>query len=79
MGIISGFTVYVCIWWVLWFMLLPWGVKPQENRILGTDPGAPERGHLIRKLCVTSALALVIWALVAWAISANLYSFDTPE
>lgn len=76
MGLVSGVTVYVCLWWTLWFMLLPWGVKPQQNRVPGSDPGAPERGHLVRKACITSVLALLLWALVNWAIRANLYSFD---
>ena len=77
MGIVSGFTVYVCIWWTLWFMMLPWGVKPQQNRVPGSDLGAPERGHLVKKAGITSVLALLDWALVAWAIRANLYSFDS--
>jgi predicted secreted protein len=79
MGLVSGFTVYVCIWWTLWFMLLPWGVRPQKNRIPGTDTGAPERGHLVLKCVLTSVLALGVWALVAWAISSNFYSFDSFE
>ena len=77
MGLVSGFTVYVCIWWTLWFMLLPWGVKPQENPVPGSERGAPERGHLVRKAGVATVLALLLWLLVDWAIRANLYSFDT--
>jgi predicted secreted protein len=79
MGIVSGFTVYVCIWWVLWFMLLPWGVRPQDTPVPGSDRGAPERGHLVKKLLATSALALMVWGGVAWLIAAHVYSFDaTP-
>lgn len=76
MGFVSGFTVYVCIWWVLWFMLLPWGVSRPEHPQEGHEPGAPDRPMLRKKFLVTSALALAVWGVVAAMVHYNVYSFD---
>ena len=39
----SGILVYIVIWWLVLFMVLPVGVKRVETVEAGHDRGAPEK------------------------------------
>jgi len=46
MNLFSAFVVWLIIWWLTLFIILPIGVRGQaeENDIVeGTEPGAPHR------------------------------------
>ena len=46
MSLTGSIVLYVCVWWVVFFSLLPVGIKPNNNRFIdkisGIDPGAPK-------------------------------------
>lgn len=71
----SGILVYVIVWWVVLFMVLPWGVRRAENPEPGHEPGAPEKPLIGRKMLVTSLIAALVWAIVFGLIEADLFSF----
>ena len=64
----TGIAVYVCIWWVVVFAVLPWGVQRQENPEPCHDPGAPRVTHLKRKLIITTLITFVIWGIGVFLI-----------
>jgi predicted secreted protein len=78
MGWVPGIVVYVIIWWVVIFAVLPFGVKPTPEGDIGHAAGAPENPRLWLKAAITTAITTVIWLLVYWAISSNLVSFRGP-
>ena len=70
-------AIYFVVWWIVLFVVLPWGVRTQEedgNVTLGTAPGAPVRPLLVRKALATSVIAAILvgglWLAVA------VYGFD---
>ncbi len=70
MTLFTGIAVYIIIWWVLLFVVLPLGVRSQHEDgdwQAGTDPGAPLVTNLRKKLLITSLLAAAVW-LVVWAV-----------
>ncbi|MEK9660953.1 MAG: DUF1467 family protein [Alphaproteobacteria bacterium] len=67
MGIVSGIVVFVVLWWLVFFMVLPWGVRRLEAPEEGQEHGAPERPMLWRKAAVTTLVAVVLFA-VTYAI-----------
>ena len=69
MGWVSGIAVYIVIWWLVIFMVLPWGVQPIEEGDVekGHAASAPLRPRMLRKMAVTTAIAAVLW-LIAYAI-----------
>jgi predicted secreted protein len=70
MGWALGIAVYVVIWWLTLFTVLPFGVRSQtesENVVEGTDPGAPAAHLMGRKLLITTLIAGVIWLPVNFA------------
>jgi len=58
--------VFFVVWWVIWFAVLPWGVKGQHEGGMvepGTDPGAPQRPYLVLKILATTAISFVVVAV----------------
>ncbi len=62
-----GIGVYFIIWWTMLTASLPFGVRSQHEAgeiVPGSEPGAPVRPRLGRKLLVNTAVSAVIWVLV---------------
>ncbi|WP_316976654.1 DUF1467 family protein [Shumkonia mesophila] len=66
MGWISGIAVYLVIWWLVIFMVLPWGNQPLDavDVARGHAPSAPRKPHLAIKVAATTAIAGILWAIV---------------
>jgi len=59
-----GIAVYLVIWWTILFAVLPFGIVSQKESgdiVPGSDPGAPARPRLARRLLVNTLLAGAIW------------------
>ena len=63
MNWIGSFFIYIVVWWVVLFAVLPWGVQREENPELGHDPGAPAVTHLKKKLIATTLITFVLWGI----------------
>ncbi len=71
MALLTGFAVYFIIWWLTLFVVLPHGVRSQaeaNDRLLGTDPGAPVKSRIGIKLLVNSLVAGVLFG-VYWIVT----------
>jgi predicted secreted protein len=77
MSIWTGIGIYAIIWWLVIFMVLPWGVRRIDSEDLGKgeDPGAPEKPRMVMKLLVTTVVSGVIFALVYLVIVSGVISF----
>ncbi|HZT87194.1 MAG TPA: DUF1467 family protein [Stellaceae bacterium] len=64
MGWLTGIVVYLLIWWVSLFMVLPLWVTPSQPGDPGFAAGAPRQPLLWRKLALTTGIAAVIWLVV---------------
>lgn len=66
-------AVYLVVWWLTLFVVLPFGVRTQDDEAettLGTPPSAPSRPMLVRKALATSIVAAVIVATL-WMLSSR--------
>jgi len=70
-----GVGMYVVIWWITIFAVLPWGVKPTAEDDLGHAAGAPANPLLLRKAAITTVVAGVVWLIVYWAVNADIINF----
>jgi len=66
-------AIYFVIWWIVLFAVLPWGVQSQEEAgeiSPGSDPGAPARPLLLKKVIATTLVSAMIVAIgyAVWAI-----------
>ncbi len=66
MSVTTAVAVYFLIWWIVLFVVLPWGVRSQQEHgdiSQGTDPGAPAIPRVMAKLAWTTVAATAIFAL----------------
>jgi len=77
MSLTEGLVVYVIIWWLLLFMVLPWGVRrvDPDELLPGEDPGSPAQARMLLKLGVTTVLATVLFGIYYWVAQSGLISF----
>lgn len=77
MNLVTGLMVYVIIWWVVFFMALPFGVRTAEEAGERQEPGfadsAPTRPRLWLKAGVTTVVSAVLWGLFYWALQAEFF------
>ena len=79
MSLATAIAIYFIIWWVVLFMVLPWGVRSQEEGgdvISGSDPGAPVVPRLWWKLAWTTAISCVVFALCVVVYINRLVTLD---
>lgn len=75
MGVTSAIVLYVVIWFMTFLVALPIRIQTQgdlDKVLPGTHAGAPEHHHLRRKAWITTAVAAVLWALVAAVILSGM-------
>jgi predicted secreted protein len=68
MTILNALFIYLLIWWVMLFTVLPLGVERNADANKGHDAGAPTRADMKRKLAlntlISGVILAVIWILV---------------
>ena len=68
-GVLVVFTI---VWWLVFFVTLPFGVRRIENPEQGHDAGAPEKPRLLIKAAITTAIAGALTGGLAMAIAYGL-------
>jgi predicted secreted protein len=71
MSVPIGVALYLTIWWVVLFAVLPFGVTSQHETghvVEGTDPGAPVAPRLVRKALWTTLVSTVVFAGIVAAV-----------
>lgn len=64
-------AIYFVLWWICLFIVLPIGVRTQDedgDTTLGTVGSAPSRPMLVRKALATTVLAAVLLG-VLWFVA----------
>ena len=72
MDILQSIAVYFFIWWITLFLVLPFGVRTQQEEgsvVPGTPESAPARPRLLRIALINTALATAVFIAVYVIIS----------
>ena len=71
MGVVSGLILYLIIWVVTFMVAVPIRIKTQGESgevVPGTHSGSPEQHHLKKKALIVTAVAAVVWGIIATII-----------
>jgi len=63
MTLVSGIAVYFILLWLVLFAVLPFGIRSQAEEgevVEGTEPAAPVKPMIVRKLIATTIIAGVV-------------------
>jgi predicted secreted protein len=75
-GITGSIIVYVLIWWIIFFSILPVGIQSNKEkfkeRIDGIDPGAPNNPKMGKKFLITTIITSLIFIVIYYLVSLNL-------
>jgi len=71
MGGLTGFAIFLTIWWTVLFAVLPLGTVTHAEAGIdkgdGGDPGAPVNPNLKRKFITTTWVSAILFAIV-WMV-----------
>jgi hypothetical protein len=76
MSFVGGFVIYVNLWMIILFTVLPFGVVNQADSTdfqKGTDPGAPIETKMKKKFLITTIITTVIFSLIFAADKLDLF------
>ena len=71
MSITSALVLYVVLWFLTFLIVIPIRLKTQGDVgeiVPGTHAGAPHEHGLKKKAIITTAVAAVIWCILAYVI-----------
>lgn len=76
MSLFLSIAIYIILWWLAFFAMLPMGAhsphEGDEATVPGVDRGAPKVTNLGKKALIAAGIAAVLWLFVAWAVSIDL-------
>ncbi len=75
MSILTGVMVYVLVWWMVMFCVLPLNIQSIIKPTDGTMPGAPVNPDIKHKVILTTLVSCVVWLAIYLIIRADLISF----
>ena len=72
MNIVSAIVIYVVVWWVILFTILPLWVQPVLKSEKYADTAAPRRSYIKKKFLLTTIISFFIWAIICGLIIADI-------
>ncbi|MDC0328200.1 DUF1467 family protein [Candidatus Pelagibacter sp.] len=65
--------IYIIIWWIVFFTILPIDVNRQKSvKINGEDAGSPENPKMLKKFVYCSGITTVIFMIIYLLIKYKL-------
>ena len=62
MSITGSLIIFVLIWWIIFFSLLPIDVdRKRKEMVEGADKGSPENPKIIKKIIYTTIITSIIF------------------
>jgi len=81
MGIASGIVLFLVIWSMTFLTIIPIRIQTQGEAgdvVPGTHDGSPQKHHLKKKAWLTTAIAAVLWVIIAGVIFTGAVLEGTP-
>ena len=66
MGIAGSIILFLLIWWLLLFIVLPLNISDTAEKIVegGNDTGAPSNPQIFKKFLITTIISIIIWSIM---------------
>ena len=75
MSTTGSLIVYISIWWIVFFSVLPIGIKSQNakftDELYGNDRGAPKNPKIKKKFLITTLITSVIFLIIYYLVNQN--------
>ena len=78
MGITGSLMVYICIWWIVFFSVLPVGINKQSPKfketLSGNDSGAPKNPQILKKFIITTIITSILFLGIYYIVNNNYFN-----
>ena len=75
MGTTGAIIVYICIWWIVFFSILPVGIRSENRKfkesLKGNDPGAPKNPRILTKFILTTLISSILFIGIYYMVVNN--------
>ncbi|PWR25587.1 DUF1467 family protein [Zavarzinia aquatilis] len=79
MTVIGGIVFFSITWWLVFFAVLPWGVRSNEEAGAasesGIPSGIPHRPPMLKKALITTGITLVLLAAFSVVVEYDLLGY----
>ena len=76
MGLTGSIIVYVMIWWIVFFSILPVGIQSNKEtfreRLEGSDPGAPKNPNIPKKFLITTIITSILFIMIYYLVNTGV-------
>ena len=78
MGTTGAIIVYICIWWIVFFSVLPIGIKSQnkefQEKLHGNDIGAPKNPNIGKKFLITTLITSILFFAIYYIVTNGYFN-----
>ena len=78
MGLTGSIIIYVMIWWIVFFSILPVGIQSNKeifkDRIEGIDPGAPKNPKIGKKFLITTIITSILFIVIYYLVNNGFFN-----
>mgnify|MGYP001443060286 FL=1 len=75
MSITGSLIIFVLIWWIIFFSLLPIDVdRKHKEMVEGVDKGSPENPRIIKKLIYTTMISTIIFIVILMLVKYDYFN-----
>ncbi len=75
MGLTGSIIIYVMIWWIVFFSVLPFGIESNKEvfkeSLEGSDAGAPKNPNIAKKFIITTIITSILFTMIYYLVSNN--------
>ena len=72
MSITGSIVIYVIIWWIVFFSLLPIDVNRNKYiKVDGEDSGSPENPKILKKFIYTTIISSILFLIIHYLVQYN--------
>ena len=78
MGVTGSIIIYVMIWWIVFFSVLPIGIQSNKetfkDNIEGIDPGAPKNPKIAKKFLITTIITSIVFIMIYYIVDLGFFN-----
>ena len=80
MGLSFSIAIYFVVWWLVLFVVLPFGVHTQDDAgsvVPGTPGSAPLAHRMLRTALITTAVSALVFAVLYLGITGKWITLES--
>ena len=78
MGLTGSIIIYVMIWWIVFFSVLPFGIQSNKEKfksnLEGIDPGAPKNPKIAKKFLITTIITSLLFIVIYYLVIKGFFN-----